>query len=95
MRMIRGKRTIKWRSTYQESLGEFLSHSLNEHEKKVFEMLWVGYAIPMKLKSAYFELLRVGDGKYTLTVQKYVNNTHMIMFEINPNYGNALERFTS
>lgn len=58
-------------------------------------MLWVGYAIPMKLKSSYFEMIRVGDGKYTLTVHKYVNDTHSIMFEINPSYGNVLGRFTS
>lgn len=82
--MIKGKRTIKWRSTYQESLGEYLSHSLSEHEKEVFNMLWVSYTIPLKLKSSFFELMRVGDGKYTLTVQKYVNDTHMVMFEINP-----------
>lgn len=93
--MIKGKRTIKWRSTYAESLGEFLSHSLNEHEKEVFNMLWVSYTMPLKLKSSFFELMRVGDGKYTLTVQKYVNDTHMVMFEINPDYGNALGRFTS
>lgn len=92
--MIKGKRTIKWRSTYKESLGEFLSHSLNEHEKDVFYMLFDGYGVQQKLQSAYFEFLRVGDGKYTLSVQKYVNDTHMIMFEINPNYANALERFT-
>ncbi len=92
--MIKGKRTIKWRSTYAESLVEFLSHFLNEHEKGVFNMLFFGYGVPQKLQSAYFEFLRVGDGKYILSVQKYVNDTHMIMFEINPNYANALERFT-
>ena len=84
-----------WKNTYNESLGEFLSHSLTEHEKEVFHMLWVGYAVPMKLRSAYFEMLRVGDGKYTLTVRKYCNDTHSIMFEINPNYGKALNRFKS
>lgn len=93
--MIKGKRTIKWWSTYKESLGEYLAHSLTENEKEIFHMLWVGYAVPMKLKSAYFEMLRVGDGKYTLTIHKYCNDTHSIMFEINENYGNALERFTS
>lgn len=92
--MVKGKRTIKWRSTYADSLGDFFSHSLNEHEKDVFNMLFYGYGVPQKLQSAYFEFLRVGDGKYTLSVQKYVNDTHMIMFEINPNYANALERFT-
>lgn len=81
--MIKSKRTIKWHSTNKISLGEFLSHSLNEHEKNVFEMLWIGYAIPMKLQSAYFEYLRVGDGKYTLSVQKYVTNQHVVIFEIN------------
>ena len=93
--MQKGQKCVKWRSTFKESLGEFLRNKLTEHEKEVFHMLWVGYAIPMKLKSAYFEFLRVGDGKYTLSVQKYCTGTHMVMFEINPNYGNALERFTS
>lgn len=88
-------RCIIYRSTYKESLGEFLSHSLDEHEKDVFQMLWIGYAIPMKLRSSYFELLRVGDGKYTLTIQKYVDETWSIKFSINKNYGNILDRFAS
>lgn len=93
--MLKGQKTVIWHSTYNKSLGEFLSHSLTEHEKEVFHMLWVGYAIPMKLKSSYFEMLRVGDGKYTLTVHKYVNGTHKIEFKVDPNYGNILGRFTS
>ena len=79
---------------YKESLGEYLAHSLDEHEKDVFQMLWVGYAIPMKLRSSYFELLRVGDGKYTLTIQKYVDETWSVKFSVNPNYANIAGRFT-
>ena len=83
-----------YRSTYKESLGEFLSHSLTEHEKNIFEMLFNGYGMQQKLQSAFFELCRVGDGKYTLIVQKYVNGTWSAKFFINKKYGNASERFS-
>lgn len=93
--MNKGEKHITWFSNYKESLGDFLAHSLTEHEKQVFHMLWVGYAIPMKLKSSYFELLRVGDGKYTLTVQQYANGRHSIKFSVRNNYANASGRFTT
>lgn len=88
------KRCIIYHSTYKESLGEYFAHSLNEREKEVFQMLWISYAIPMKLRSSYFELLRVGDGKYTLTIQKYVDETWSVKFSVNQNYANIAGRFT-
>lgn len=93
--MNKGEKYVLWYSTYQQSLGEFLRDKLTEREKEVFHMLWVGYAVPMKLKSAYFELLRVGDGKYTLNVQKYTDGKHSVKFIIKNNYANTLERFTN
>lgn len=93
--MNKGEKNVVWYSTYQQNLGDYLRNKLTEHEKQVFHMLWVGYAIPMKLKSSYFELLRVGDGKYTLTVQQYANGRHSIKFSVKNNYANVLERFTT
>lgn len=69
-----------YRSTYKESLGEYLSHSLTEHEKNIFEMLFNGYGMQQKLQSTFFQLCRVGDSKYTMIVQKYVNGTWSVKF---------------
>lgn len=89
----KSKRVFKWRSTFMVSL-EYSIQALDETELAIFNMLYNGYGVPQKLQSAYFQLLRVGDGKYTLTVQKYLDDTYSIIFEINPNYANNLERFT-
>ncbi len=93
--MNKGEKNVLWYSTFKQNLGDFLRDKLTEQEKEVFHMLWVGYAVPMKLKSAYFEVLRVGDGKYTLNVQKYADGKHSVKFIIKNNYANALERFTN
>lgn len=82
-----------YHSTYKESLGECLSHSLNQHERDVFYMLFNGFGCKQKLQSAFFELFRVGDGKYTLTVQKYVNGTYSIKFYKNNKFQNKANRF--
>ena len=66
-------------------------------DKKVIDvitMLWSAYSIESLLNSAYFESLRVGDGWYNMIVQKYVNDTYSVKIKIDPNYANALERFT-
>lgn len=57
-------------------------------------MLFNGFGCKQKLQSAFFELFRVGDGKYTLTVQKYVNGTWSVKFKHNKNFSNKAERFT-
>lgn len=57
-------------------------------------MLFNGYGMKQKLQSSFFELCRVGDGKYTLTVQKYVDNSWSVKFNINNKYANKNERFT-
>lgn len=83
-----------YHSTYKESLGEYLSHSLTEHEKNIFEMIFNGFGMQQKLQSSFFELCRVGDGKYTLIVQKYIDGTWSARFRVNNNFNNKAERFT-
>ena len=83
-----------WRSTHKESLGEALAHSLTSQEKDIFCMLWGAYNLTTFTRTSYFELLRVSDGKYTLTVQKYTDNSVSVKFKINNNYANKNERFT-
>ena len=87
-------KTIIYRSTYKQNLGEFLEDQLTEQEQDMFYMLWGSFMITHKLKSAYFELMRVGDGKYTLQVQKYVDESWSAKFTINERYGNMAERYT-
>lgn len=61
-----------WHSTYKEELGDMLSHSFKQEQRDidVFYMLWHSYRISTLIKSTYFQMIRVGDGKYELTVQK-------------------------
>lgn len=66
---------MTYRSTYKQSLGEYLSKELSEVEKDIFYMLFNGYGMQQKLQSTFFQLCRVGDSKYTMIVQKYVNGT--------------------
>lgn len=75
---------------------EFLKASkCNAQDVDIFHMLYYGYNVDKLLVSAYFEVLRVSDGKYELNIQKYVNDTYSIKFVVNPNYANVLERFTN
>lgn len=67
---------------------------VDENVIHVITMLWSAYAVDKLLNSAYFESLRVGDGWYSMTVQKYVNDTYSVKIKLNPNYANVLERFT-
>lgn len=69
-----------YRSTYKQSLGEFIANELNEVEKDIFYMLFNGYGMKQKLQSTFFQLCRVGDSKYTMIVQKYVDGTWSIKF---------------
>lgn len=69
-----------YRSTYKQNLGEFLAKELNENEKDIFYMLFNGYGMKQKLQSTFFQLFRVGDSKYTMIVQKYVDGTWSVRF---------------
>lgn len=71
---------MTYRSTYKQSLGEFLSKELDEQEKDIFYMLFNGYGMRQKLQSTFFQLCRVGDNKYTMIVQKYVDGTWSVRF---------------
>lgn len=85
---------MTYRSTYKESLGDYIQKYLDQYEIDIFYMLFNGFGCKQKLQSAFFELFRVGDGKYTLTVQKYVNGTWSVKFKHNENFSNKAERFT-
>lgn len=87
-------KTIIYRSTYAEQMDDFFKKQLSPLEYEMLWMLYYSYRIPTHLKSAYFELIRVGDGKYTLNVQKYVDDTFSVKFTINSDYSNNAERFT-
>lgn len=60
-----------WRSTYKESLGDMLAHSFTTHDIDVFHMLWCSFRISYLIQSSFFEIIRIGDDKYELTVQRY------------------------
>lgn len=86
-------KTIIYRSTYAEQMDDFFKNQLSPLEYEKLLMLYFSYRIPTNLKSAYFQLMRVGDGKYTLTVQKYIDDTYSLKYTINNEYGNKLQRF--
>lgn len=70
-----------WRSTFKESLGDMLAHSFNTHDIDVFYMLWGSYRLSTLIKSSFFEIIRVGDEKYSLTVQRYPQtDTYCVKF---------------
>lgn len=95
--MQAGQKYYTYRSTMLQftDFFDFLEKSgLCEHDIDVISMLWSAYSIGTLLNSAYFEHLSVGDGWYKISVHKYVNDTYSVKLEINPNYANALERFT-
>ena len=83
-----------YKSRYRISLKDYVKRELSEIEQSIFWLLFSGFSIEQKLQSSYFELFRVGDGKYTLTVQKYVDNTWSVKFVVNKNFKNKLQRFT-
>lgn len=83
-----------WRSTFKKSLGETVNNVLSPIERDVFYMLFNGFGCKQKLQSSFFELFRVGDGKYTLIVQKFVDGSITIRFTTKNNYANKNERFT-
>lgn len=83
-----------YKSKYKISLKDYVKKELSELEQSIFWLLYSGFGIEQKLQSSYFELFRVGDGKYTLTVQKYVDNTWSVKFIVNNKFQNKLQRFT-
>lgn len=88
-------KTIIYRSTYAEQMDDFFKKQLFPIEYEMLWMLFYSYHIPTLFKSVYFQLMRVGDGKYTLTVQKYVDDTFSVKYTINSDYCNNAERFTN
>ena len=95
--MQAGIKHYTYRSTFlaYTDFFDFLEKSgVSEHAIDVISMLWHVYSISSLLRSAYFEHLTIGDGWYKMHVQKYVNDTYSVKLEINPNYANALGRFT-
>lgn len=59
-----------WHSTYKQSLGDTIAQTFNEHDANIFYMLWHSFGVSKQIKSAYFQLIRLGDEKHELTVQK-------------------------
>lgn len=59
-----------WRSTYTEGLADMLAHSFEQRDIDIFYMLWHSYRISTLVKSTYFQIIRVGDSRHELTVQK-------------------------
>ena len=92
--MQKGTKYYCYRSTYSIPFDKWI-YTMDEKHRRVFETMFNGFGIRKMLYSAYFEFFRFGDGKYTLSVQKYVDDSYSIKFEYNPNYGNVLERFTN
>lgn len=88
-----GKKTYTWLNKYHQSIHEYFSEVMSDEHYELFCILWFAYNINHQLKSAYFELLRVGDGWHTLTVHKRPDESIKVQLHINPNYGNILERF--
>lgn len=79
---------------YTDFFDFLVKSNVEENFIDVVSMLWKAYSISALLRSSYFELICIGDGKFTLRVQKYVNDTYSIKLTIDPNYANVLERFT-
>lgn len=83
-----------YKSNFKQTLTEWAKQNLNEQQYYILHMLYNGFGCTQKLQSSFFQLFRVGDGKYTLTIQKYVDNTWKLTFSINENYGNKGEIFS-
>ena len=95
--MQAGKKYYLYFSTMQKYTDFFdflVKSNVEENYIDVVSMLWKAYSIGALLRSAYFEVIRIGDGKFTLNVQKYANDTYSIKLIVDPNYANVLERFT-
>lgn len=95
--MQQGVKHYNYYSTMQKYTDFFDFLEKEVKEEKIVDtlvMLWSAYQVGILLNSAYFEHLTVGDGWYKMSVQKYVNDTYSVKIKINPNYANALERFT-
>lgn len=83
-----------YKSNYKQSLTDWARTNLNELQYNILNILYNGYGCKQKLQTAYFELFRCGDGKYTLTLQKYRDDSWRLIFTINDKYANKYERFS-
>lgn len=59
-----------WRSTFKQTLAEYAASVCSAKELDLLFSLWYSYGVNRLVSSAYFELLRVGDHKCTLIVQR-------------------------
>ena len=94
--MQEGKKYYNYYSTMRSYVDfvDFLEKSkVEQHNIDILMSIWSAYHCNELLESAYFQLLRVSDGKYTLTLQKYVDESYSIKVVIDNNYANACERF--
>lgn len=82
-----------YKSNFKQSLTEWARQELTEHQYNILDMLFNGFGCKQKLQNVFFELFRVGDGKYTLTIQKYIDDSWKLTFTINEKYANKNERF--
>lgn len=77
---MKRSKCLIYRSSFQEEMSKFFESSLSIRGYEIFCMLFYSYRVPTLLKSAYFELLRVGDSDYSLTVQKYASGAYCVKF---------------
>lgn len=82
-----------YKSHYKQSLTEWAKQNLTETQYDILNMLYNGFGCQQKLQNTFFQLFRVGDGKYTLTIQKYIDDTWKLTFTINEKYANKNETF--
>ena len=86
-------KTYIYRSTFKEGLTDFFRKQLLQEHYAVLDMMFNGYNVERMLWSSFFEIFRASDGRYTLEVQKYVNDTFSVKFTIDMNYAIKLDRF--
>ncbi len=95
--MQQGVKNYVYRSSMERytDFFDFLEKSgVSEQTIDLLSMMWRAYSIGELLRSSFFQYIRIGDGKYELSVQKYVDETYCIKLVINTNYANKIERFT-
>lgn len=83
--MQAGKKYYTYRSTMLgfTDFFDFLEKSkVSERDIDVISMLWHVYSISALLRSSYFQIIRIGDKKYELTVQRYVTDSYVIKLTI-------------
>lgn len=85
-------KTYIYRSTYRIPFEKW-KYTLGDKPREMFETLWFAGQFSKLLRSAYFQIMRIGDGKYTLTVQK-VQDMWCLKYVINEHYANKADYYT-